>query len=147
MKLSLTARRMFLVIGLSALLFIAVAAAFYRSFEIIPFAVGMLVMSALNCAKVLMLERSVERAVEIDDAATGKNYIRLQYFVRSILTAAVLVVAGLLHGTYPSLLWGAVIGILGFQIAAHALQAFMRRDIKREEAAQTGAESPSQPES
>ena len=142
MKLSLTAKRMFSVIGASALLFIAAAAIFYRSPEVFPFAAGVLVMSALNCAKVLILEKVVEHAANMDDAARGKSFIRFQYFLRLVLTGAVLVGAGLLHETYPSLLWGAAIGILGFQIAAHSLQVFMRRDIKREEAEKAGETQP-----
>jgi len=142
MKLSLTAKRMFSVIGASALLFIAAAAVFYRSPEIFPFAIGVLVMSALNCAKVLILEKVVEHAAKMDNAAGGKSFIRFQYFLRLVLTGAVLVGAGLLHETYPGLLWGAAIGILGFQIAAHSLQIFIKRDIKREEAAKSGELQP-----
>ena len=140
MKLSLTAKRMFSVIGVCSLVFSAAAFFVYLSLgnpsEALWFALGVVLMSALNCAKVLMLERIVERSVEMD-SFRGKHYIGLQYIFRLVLTAAVLAAAVIVaYQSDPpsfSMLWGAAIGIFGFQIAAHSLQFFFKRDVKREE--------------
>ena len=126
MKLSLTAKRMFIVIGACALLFTVIAAFVYRSQEIFWFVLGVIPMSALSCAKVVMLEQAVEQAAQIEDAASAKNYIKLRYFLRLGLTVAVLIGAGL--SGHSSMLWGAIAGVFTFQGAALSLHFFIKRD-------------------
>ena len=129
MKLSLTAKRMFLVICICAVIFIFAGAIFYRSLELLVFAAGVLAMSLLNCAKVVMLERAIGRAVAMEDPASAKNHIRGRYFLRLALTIALLLGAGLVaNAGYPSMLWGMVAGIFTFQIAAFSLHFFLKSD-------------------
>ena len=126
MKLSVTAKRMFLVIGTSSVLIIFIGAALYRSNEIFAFALGVFLMSALNCAKVIMLERAVMRAVQLKDQKSAKGHIALRYILRLVLTMAVLVLAA--YSGHRSMMLGAVVGVFTFQIAAFSLKFFLQRD-------------------
>jgi hypothetical protein len=85
----------------------------------VPFALGVALMAGLNVAKVCLIERTVKKTVEIEKAGSGRTYIRLQYFARFGLTAVVLIVAALA----PFIdIWGAVAGVMSFQIAAFSLK-------------------------
>jgi len=114
MNLSLPSKRMIQAIGIAALVMMAGGAAFYRSFEAFPFALGVFLTSTLNAAKILMLERTVKKAINMEDPKSGKNYVRIQFLLRYILTAAILVAAGL---TPFISVWGALFGIFTLQIS------------------------------
>ena len=90
-------------------------------YEAIPFALGVIVTSALNVLKIKMLERSVRKTLDMDNPDTGRNYIRLQYLFRYFITAVVLVIIGLLHVYVDSpriiSIWGALFGLFTMQIA------------------------------
>jgi hypothetical protein len=95
-------------------------AVFYRSLEALPFAFGAIVTSALNVVKILMLERTVKKTLDMEDQNTGKNYVRLQYLFRYFITAVVLVIIGLIHTRSPIhfiSIWGALFGVFTMQIA------------------------------
>ena len=114
MKLSVPSKRMILFIGVSALVMIAGGALFYRSLKGIDFALGVILSSLLNVFKVFLLERTVKKTLDIENPASGKAYIQLQYILRFILSAAVLVAAALI----PFIdVMGAVFGIFTLQIA------------------------------
>ena len=114
MKLSLPSKRMIQVVLITALAMMAGGAVFYRSLEAFPFALGVLLTSALNAGKILMLERTVKRAIDMEDPKSGKNYVRIQFLLRYFLTAAILVAAGL---TPFISVWGALFGIFTLQIS------------------------------
>ena len=123
-KLSLAARKMILVLCVSALVIIAGGAIYYRSLEALAFALGVALSTALNFFKVSMLERNVKKILIMDDAGAGTNYIRLQYLMRYALTAVVLVAAALI----PFInIWGAILGVLMMQVAVIAIR-FMKID-------------------
>ena len=90
-------------------------------YEALPFALGVIVTSALNILKIIMLERSIQKTLSMDNPDTGKNYIRLQYLLRYFLTAVVLVIIGLLHVFVDNpriiSIWGALFGLFTMQIA------------------------------
>jgi hypothetical protein len=102
----------------------AAGAAFYRSLEVLPFALWAFLASVVSVAKVLVVEDTVNKVSAIADQKEGKRFAHRRYFFRMFLTAAVLAPAALVaNGTY-SALWGAVAGVLTFQIAAMSLRFF-----------------------
>ena len=111
---------MILVICVSALVLIAggivliLVVASLPSKEAFPYAIGVLLSSALNVAKVCMLERTVQKTLDMEDADAGKNFVRLQYLLRYLLTGVILVVAAL---TPFINIWGAILGIFTLQIS------------------------------
>lgn len=116
MKLSATAKKMVLAICVSLALIIAAGAVYYRSPEALPFALGALLGGGLNVAKLVMLERCVDRAISMEKERAG-NYIRIQHLIRLLLTGAVLIIAVFV----PFLsLWGCAAGVLTMQVAAFA---------------------------
>ena len=97
---------------------------FFSRDDAFPYALGVLLTSALNVLKVVLIEKQSQRVMGMDDPKTGKHYITFQYFIRYILTGLVLVAAALV----PFIgLWGAIIGILTMQIAAFSIK-FMKLD-------------------
>ena len=131
MKLSPPAKRMVAVILASSLVLTAGGALYYRSLMgTVYFALAVFAVAALNILKVVMLERAVLAAVESaddpEDLKVGRNRFRLQYLFRLLLTALVLVGAALLASStgYASL-WGAVAGLLAWQVAAYSTK-FMK---------------------
>jgi len=113
MGLSAIAKRVLAVMGAMLLLLIAASAAYYRSLDFLPFALGALLGVALNVVKVLMLDKTVNRAVQMEKARAG-NYIRIQLFLRYVLTGLVFLAAALI----PFInIWGAAIGVCTLQIA------------------------------
>jgi len=131
MQLSLSSKRIIRMIALAAFVMIIGGALFYRSFEALPFAFGVLVTSALNVLKIIMLERTVNKTLDMEDPDSGRNYIRLQYLFRYFITAVVLVVIGIIHtrSAVPVIsIWGALFGIFTMQIAV-----IITRHMKQEE--------------
>jgi len=130
MNLSQPSKRMIFVIGISVLVFIAGGALFYRSLEALYFAFGVILTSSLNVLKVIMLERTVKKVVDMDEPDAGKNYARLQYLLRYFLTGIVLLAAGLIsvyvHPPFINI-WGAVAGVFTLQIAVISVRS-MRPD-------------------
>jgi len=120
MKLSKTANRMVLMIGVAALALIIIGAAIYRSIDALYFAIGVILSSSLNVGKVFLLERTVQKTLEMDNPTTGKNYVRFQFFLRYVCTGLILAGAGLIS-TYvdpPFInIWGAIAGIFTLQIS------------------------------
>jgi len=120
MKLSRTTKNIMFMICAAALVIIVGGAIFYRSIEALYFAFGVILTSALNVLKIYMLERTVNRTLDMDDKETGSNFVRLQYLVRYFLTGAVLLGVGLiwLYVEPPFInIWGAVLGVFTLQIA------------------------------
>jgi len=120
MKLSLATKRMIQGICIAAFVIIAGGAVFYRSFEAFPFALGVILTSALNVMKLLMLERNIKKTMDMSDPSRGKNYVRIQFLLRYFLTAAILVIAGL---TPFISIWGALFGIFTLQISVVVVRA------------------------
>jgi len=122
MKLSSPAKKMIFFIGILCLVMIIGGVVFYRSVAAISFAVGVIMTSALNVLKVAMIQRTVNKLVEIEDDNAGRNFARLQALLRLFTSGAVLVLAAVLAAFVPfvdiSLLWGAIIGIFTLKIAA-----------------------------
>jgi len=125
MKLSVAGQKMVFVICIAALIIAAVGAVVYifvdslPTLDAIPFALGVVLTSALNILKIVMLERTIRITLDMEDPDRGKNYIRIQYLLRYILSGAVLLAAGLVsyYTPYTSIAIGAIIGIFTMQIS------------------------------
>ena len=124
--MSVLTKKMIICICLAALAFIAAGAVYYRSYETLPFALGVALTSALNALKVVMLERAVAKAVDMSDLEAGKNYMRGQYFLRFLFTGLVLAAAAIAPDNIVNI-WGAAAGIFTFQIAA-IMTKFVKAD-------------------
>jgi len=94
----------------------------YRSLPFLPFALGVLLFLGVNILKVFMIEQSIKKIVDTNDKKTY-NYFRLQYLLRFVITGAALAAAALLD--FISL-WGALAGVLIFQISAYTLKSFTK---------------------
>jgi len=92
---ALPSRIMTKMIIVAALIIIAIGAVYYRSFAVIPFALGVIITLSLNIIKIRMLEKTVQKVLEMDDPEAGKNVVRFQYLIRYFLTGIVLVAVGL----------------------------------------------------
>jgi len=135
MNLSLPSKKMIMVIGISAVVIIAAGIAFFRSLQALFFAFGVILTSSLNVLKVVMLERTVNKISDMDEADAGKNYVRLQYLARYFLTAVVLLGVGLItmYVDPPFInIWGAVAGVFTLQIAVFSVK-FMKLEEKDSE--------------
>ena len=118
-KFSLAAKKMCLVVVISALAIMIGGAIFYRTLEALNFALGVFLSTALTILKIYLLDRNVSRILDMDDAKAGRNYFQAQYIVRYLLTGAVLVAAALI----PFInIYGAVLGVLTMQIAVFAVK-------------------------
>ena len=127
MKLSALSKKMIMAVCVSALVFIAAGAVFFRSREIIPFALGVLLVSAVNCVKVIMLERAAIKATRSsgNPAESAAAMIGVQYFARLLLTGGVLLICVL--SPHISVV-GAALGVLTMQAAAVFAKRFGEGD-------------------
>lgn len=108
------------MIGLVALVFIVGGAIYYRSIHALYFALGVAITSGLNVAKMYLVERTANKTLEIESQDTGKNYVKLQFLFRYVITIVVLLGIGLvnLFVAPPFIsIWGAVAGLFTLQIA------------------------------
>ena len=126
MKLSGIAKKMVWVIAALSLVCMIAGVIYYRSLSALPFVLGVLLGAGVNVVKILLLERAVARAVDMEEKS-GANYIRVQYFLRFLFTGAALALAAIAPDHILSL-WGAVAGIFTFPIAAHSLRFFVKPD-------------------
>ncbi len=113
MKLLDLAKRMVLTILAMALICILASAAYYRSLDFLPFALGVLVGSAVSIAKVFLLQHGVDKALSMDQKR-AVSYLGLNHILRLLVSG----VALFLGAVVPQLsLWGVATGILAFQVA------------------------------
>jgi hypothetical protein len=103
-------------------------AAYYRSFHMLPFMLGVVLTSALNVWRITMLRNAVENAVHMETGKDASNYMRGQYLLRFMALTAVLVAAALVatRSDYMSLLWGAIAGVFTMQIATYSMKVLYK---------------------
>jgi hypothetical protein len=118
MKFSKLSKRMIVSIAVLSVLLVAAAAVYHRSLSCLPFVYGVLLGSAAGVANVILLDRSVDRALVMGKRA-AHGYVLLGSFLRLLLTGGLLVLSALA----PALsLWGAVAGVLTYPIAIYGLK-------------------------
>ena len=90
------------------------------SMQALYFPLGVILSSALNVLKVVLLERAINKTLDMDEPKAGSNYIRIQYLMRYFLSGAVLLAAGLItkYVDPPFInIVGALVGIFTMQIS------------------------------
>ena len=93
---------------------------FYRSIEAFYFANGVILASALNVAKVFMLENMVKK-LGVSEDSFKMSSVYLQYILRFVLTAVVLLI-----GVFVPFisLFGIVGGVLTLPLSGFAMKFF-----------------------
>ena len=115
MKPSNLAKRMIFTILIIALVCVLASMIYYRSLEFLPFFFGVFLGSIASIAKVFLLERAVDKALDMEKKQAG-NYVSIQHLLRLFLSGAVLVLGALV----PQIsLWGVAAGIFAFQLAIY----------------------------
>jgi hypothetical protein len=102
-------------------------------FDVIPFAAGVFAAMCLNTVKVILMKRSVNNSLQRESTA-AKNYLKMQYFLRLVLTGTVFLILGLIHfyakneagnPQYVNLM-GTVYGIFTFPLSVHSMRFFFK---------------------
>lgn len=122
MKLSVLAKNMLKVISVLSLIGIIASVIYYRSSACLPFIYGILLGSFVSVVKVIVLERTVDKALEMEKKSAVRH-VYLQHILRLLLVAAVLLIAAIVE--YISL-WGAIAGVLSFQISLYVLKVLKK---------------------
>lgn len=123
MKISELAKRMTVTIVGIAILFVIVSALYYRSLASLPFLLGTVLGTAVSIWKVFVLERTVDRALAMDEKKAG-NFVGLQQMLRLFVTGAVL----FLGAVVPQIsLWGVAAGMIAFQVALYIEQLIYKK--------------------
>jgi len=123
---------MVIVICLMLPIIAAIGAAAYRSWAALPFAAGTALSTVANVVKVILLERTVARAVTFTDTVKAGNYLRLQNLLRFGVTAAALMAAvifSLLDAFDTAIIYGAAVGVLSFQVAAFSIKGLASKQV------------------
>ena len=118
MKLSEIPKKMVWAICVLCIFFVLAGIIYYRSMSCLPFVLGVILGSAASVLKVLLLARTVERAMEMEQKTAGK-YVGLQHLLRLLFTGVVRAAAAIVPWIS---LWGAVLGIFSFQISVYILK-------------------------
>lgn len=118
MKISDLAKRMILTILIIALICVVVSAIYYRSLEFIPFLLGTLLGTAVSIIKVFLLERTVNKALEMEKKKAGA-YVSVHHLLRLLLSGAALLAGALVPQVS---LWGVVAGVFAYQIAVYGVR-------------------------
>ena len=89
-----------------------------------PFALGLGLGVLHSIAKVVMLEKSLERILSLESGA--RNLGALHALLRYFFTMAVLALAFLFPDIFGR--WGTIIGVLSLQLAAYITGYILRKD-------------------
>jgi len=124
----------FLIICLSALVIAGGVIYYYVSaasetIEAVPFGVGVLMAMGLNIVKVIWLKKAINATVDMDTPKTARYFYQFQYFLRLLLTAAILLIAALAPNNIVSLI-GVVAGIFTFPITMRLMHFFIPQDVE-----------------
>lgn len=122
MKISELAKKMVLIIFIGSIISIIGGVIYYRSFGCLPFLFGVIIGGGASIIKVFMLERTVNRAVDMDGKTVG-NFVRFQQLSRTFLTIIALVITAVIPGIS---LWGGAVGILLYPLSAYLLKFFVK---------------------
>ena len=118
--MSALVKRMILVIIICVVIITIVGAvlAIMGKTAFLPVLFGALFGAAISIVKILMIERTVNKAADMDTESVG-NYIRVQHLFRFVITGALFVVAVFVPfvNTYS-----AAAGILSFQAATLSMR-------------------------
>ncbi len=130
LNVSDTAKKMMLLIGIIFIIALVIGSLVYRDFaKIMPYAAGLSFGTLFAILKVILLEKSISKAIDMD-SKQAQGYASLAFILRFSATAVLLVVSAL----NPSIdLWGTIIGILSLQVSAYGVNFLLLREDKRKE--------------
>ena len=117
-KLSSLAKQTIVAILLATSAFLLGSVLYHRSLGFLPFMVGLVLGSVVSIAKVMLVERAVEKALRMDQQRVG-GYVGGQYLLRMLLTAVVLIIGALVSWIS---LWGVAAGVIAFQLGIYLVQ-------------------------
>ena len=131
MRFSANTKKMSVAILLAALAVSVIGAVYFlissRFLSILLFFFGVLLTSCLNIYKIILLERSVNKAIN-NELKSVKNHMRVQALLKLFLTGVILVAAVKLPIGDLALFWGAVFGVFTLSIAGYGLKIFNKLD-------------------
>ena len=110
------------VIMIAAAVMIGAAAIYFRSIQAVPFAVGVLLTSFMNIAKLIMLEKSMAETIPMEQNDI-KIYIYGQHALRVVMLVAVFGIAAFAPDEIVSI-WGAVFGFFTLKIASYSVMFY-----------------------
>ena len=119
-NLSEVSQKMILAIAALAGIICLGGLVFYRSIEAFYFANGVILASALNVAKVFMLENMVKKVGASADSFKMSS-VYVQYILRFVLTAGILLIG--VFAPFVSLV-GVVAGVLTLPLSGFAMKFF-----------------------
>lgn len=129
LRLSRTASVMCAVTGALFLLLLALGLLvihFVHAFERpLPYTVGLLTGCLLSAVKVVLLEKVLERSLDLQEEKPAKNYAHLQSLLRYLLTIVVLLSVVAFPRVFG--LWGMIVGVLSLQASAYISGMIVRR--------------------
>lgn len=126
MNLSDLAKKMIVSILIVAALCFVGSVIYYRSLDLLPFAIGLLLGSLVSIIKVILLEHVVNKAISLGKERAGL-YFSLNHLLRLALSGAVLVIGAVVPGIS---LWGVAAGVLAFQIATYTMNFSTKKSKK-----------------
>ena len=91
-----------------------------------PYAAGLFTGMMLSVARIILMEKSLNRSADIGEFHGARNYGAAQVVLRNLLTLGVLVMVFFFRQVFG--LFGAIIGILSIQPAALVTGYILRKD-------------------
>jgi len=120
-------RKMILTIAALSFLLAVGVFIFFRSADAIPFIAGVVVATGLNILKVFWLKKTITKISNMDSPNSAKATYQIQYFLRLVVTAGILLIAALAPDTIINL-FGVVLGILVFPVSMQFTRFFIPPD-------------------
>ena len=92
----------------------------------LAYSVGLVAGTALNLAKVRMMETSLDKAANMGDRKQAQNYGALHSLIRNLMTLALFALVFFFRKVFG--LFGSVIGVLFMPIAAYSAGYLIRKN-------------------
>ena len=132
MKLSLSKTAKIMCGVLAGLFAVSLAAGLAIGILLIPFepprayTIGLLTGTLLSAVKVILMEKSLNRAADMGEFGSARNYGFLQVSLRNLLTLGFFLLVFFFNHIFG--LYGAIIGVLSLQPAAAVTGYILRKE-------------------
>ncbi|MCL2621242.1 MAG: hypothetical protein FWD97_09955 [Defluviitaleaceae bacterium] len=90
------------------------------------FVLGVVLAALMSAVKVILLEKSVNKAMKMDDATKASLYMGAGYLPRMLLTVVVLAASVIFLGLFG--IFGALVGTISLSVSAYMIKFFERRN-------------------
>ena len=121
MNLSKMANKMIRTILIVAGIALVISIIYYRSLAFLPFLFGVVLGALSSIVKVILLDRTVNKAVSMEKKA-AQRYVSRQQLVRMLVSAVPLLIGAFVDGVS---IWGAVVGVLAYQLGAYSTRSLL----------------------